>query len=106
MCPFVSLGVKADRNAMAALNRRHTGREVVVASVGCNHCFTDGILMVTGCTCGNNALIFGELGKIALTVARGKTARGSARSLDNWKADGITARRLAPNGEKDKPCPD
>jgi formylmethanofuran dehydrogenase subunit E len=63
---------------MAALNRHNTGMEEVVAIVECNNCFTDGIQMVTGCTFGNNALIFKDLGKTAVTVARredGKAVR-------------------------------
>jgi formylmethanofuran dehydrogenase subunit E len=41
-----------------------------VALVECNNCFTDGIQVVTGCTFGNNALIYKDLGKTAVTVAR------------------------------------
>ncbi len=70
LCPFVSLGVKAGQYAMAYLNRQNTGMEEVVAIVECNNCFTDGIQAVTGCTFGNNALIFRDLGKTAVTVAR------------------------------------
>jgi formylmethanofuran dehydrogenase subunit E len=70
LCPFVSLGVKAGQYAMMALNRQNTGMEEIVALVECNNCFTDGIQMVTGCTFGNNALIFKDLGKTAVTVAR------------------------------------
>jgi formylmethanofuran dehydrogenase subunit E len=70
LCPFVALGVKAGQYAMAHLKRPNTGMEEVVAVVECNNCFTDGIQMVTGCTFGNNALIFKDLGKTAVTVAR------------------------------------
>ncbi|MEW6660242.1 MAG: FmdE family protein [Thermodesulfobacteriota bacterium] len=70
LCPFVSLGVKAGQHAMEILNRANTGMEEVVAIVECNNCFTDGIQAVTGCTFGNNALIFKDLGKTAVTVAR------------------------------------
>lgn len=69
LCPFVSLGVKAGQYAMAQLQRHNTGMEEVVAIVECNNCFTDGVQMVTGCTFGNNALIFWDLGKTAVTVA-------------------------------------
>jgi len=55
---------------MAALDRPNTGMEEIVAIVECNNCFTDGIQLVTGCTFGNNALIFKDLGKTAVTVAR------------------------------------
>jgi formylmethanofuran dehydrogenase subunit E len=70
LCPFVGLGVKAGQYAMAILNRQNTGMEEVVAIVECNNCFTDGIQAVTGCTFGNNALIFRDLGKTSVTVAR------------------------------------
>jgi formylmethanofuran dehydrogenase subunit E len=70
LCPFVSLGVKAGQYAMATLDRPNTGMEEIVAIVECNNCFTDGIQVVTGCTFGNNALIFRDLGKTAVTVAR------------------------------------
>jgi formylmethanofuran dehydrogenase subunit E len=70
LCPYVSLGVKAGQYAMKYLDRSHHGMEDVVAIVECNNCFTDGIQAVTGCTFGNNALIFKDLGKTAVTVAR------------------------------------
>ncbi len=75
LCPYVSLGVKAGQYAMAALNRSNTGMEEIVAIVECNNCFTDGVQIVTGCTFGNNALIFKDLGKTAVTVARREDGR-------------------------------
>lgn len=69
LCPMVALGVKAGQYAMATLRKTHTGMEEVVAIVDCHNCFTDGIQVVTGCTFGNNALIFRDLGKTAVTVA-------------------------------------
>lgn len=69
LCPMVALGVKAGQYAMAYLQKSHTGMEEVVAIVETNNCFTDGIQVVTGCTFGNNALIFKDLGKTAVTVA-------------------------------------
>jgi formylmethanofuran dehydrogenase subunit E len=70
LCPGVSLGVKAGQYAMNAINRGNTGMEEVIAIVECNNCFADGIQIVTGCTLGNNALIYKDLGKTAVTVAR------------------------------------
>jgi formylmethanofuran dehydrogenase subunit E len=70
LCPFVALGVKAGQYAMAYLDQENIGMEEVVAIVECNNCFTDGIQAVTGCTFGNNALIYKDLGKTAVTVAR------------------------------------
>jgi formylmethanofuran dehydrogenase subunit E len=70
LCPFLALGVKAGQYAMTFLDQENTGMEEVVAIVECNNCFTDGIQVVTGCTFGNNGLIFKDLGKTAVTVAR------------------------------------
>lgn len=69
-CPYLALGVKAGRYAMDYLKEENCGMEEVVAIVECNNCFTDGIQVVTGCTFGNNALIYKDLGKTAVTVAR------------------------------------
>lgn len=69
-CPMLALGVKAGQYAMSRLGQESTGMEEVIAVVECNNCFTDGIQAVTGCTFGNNALIFQDLGKTAVTVAR------------------------------------
>ncbi|MGQ9689151.1 MAG: FmdE family protein [Desulfobaccales bacterium] len=77
LCPFVSLGVKAGQYAMKYLDTGSRGMEEVIAIVECNNCFTDGIQVVTGCTFGNNALIFRDLGKTAVTVA----LRGSGRGV-------------------------
>jgi formylmethanofuran dehydrogenase subunit E len=69
-CPFLALGVKAGRYAMDYLGQESTGMEEVMAVVECNNCFADGIQVVTGCTFGNSALIFKDLGKTAVTLAR------------------------------------
>lgn len=69
-CPGLALGVKAGQYAMGHLGPENTGMEELVAIVECNNCFTDGIQVVTGCTFGNNALIYKDLGKTAVTVAR------------------------------------
>jgi len=79
LCPFLALGVKAGQYAMDHLAQESTGMEEVVAIVECNNCFTDGIQVVTGCTFGNNALIYKDLGKTAVTVA--KRADGAAVRL-------------------------
>lgn len=76
LCPMVAVGVKAGQYAMKFLDTGSTGMEEVVAVVECNNCFTDGIQVVTGCTFGNNALIFRDLGKTAVTVALRGNGRG------------------------------
>ena len=77
-CPCLALGVKAGQYAMTYLDQENTGMEEIVAIVECNNCFTDGIQVVTGCTFGNNALIYKDLGKTAVTVARRQDGAASA----------------------------
>jgi formylmethanofuran dehydrogenase subunit E len=69
-CPFSALGVKAGARAMRELGARSTGMEEMVAIVETNNCFSDGVQIVTGCTFGNNALIYRDYGKTAFTLAR------------------------------------
>jgi formylmethanofuran dehydrogenase subunit E len=69
-CPGLALGVKAGARAVRELKVASTGMEEVVAIVETNSCFSDGIQMVTGCTLGNNALIYRDYGKTAFTLAK------------------------------------
>ncbi|MHC4664185.1 MAG: FmdE family protein [Planctomycetota bacterium] len=68
-CPGVSLGVKAGYLAVKKLGAlENLGMEGLLAIVECNNCFVDGIQMVTGCSFGNNALIYRDFGKTAFTL--------------------------------------
>jgi formylmethanofuran dehydrogenase subunit E len=49
--------------------------EEVVAIVETNACFSDGVQMVTGCSFGNNALIYRDYGKTVVTLAK-RTGEG------------------------------
>jgi formylmethanofuran dehydrogenase subunit E len=69
-CSHSAYGVKAGYIAMRELGIVNTGMEEVVAIVETNNCFSDGIQMVTGCTFGNNSLIYKDYGKTAVTVAK------------------------------------
>lgn len=70
-CPYVALGVRAGYTALRTLGiERNLGMEEVVAIVETNNCFSDGIQMTTGCSFANNALIYHDLGKTAVTVAK------------------------------------
>jgi formylmethanofuran dehydrogenase subunit E len=70
-CPYVALGVRAGYTALKALGiERNLGMEEVIAIVEANNCFSDGIQMTTGCSFANNALIYHDLGKTAVTVAK------------------------------------
>jgi formylmethanofuran dehydrogenase subunit E len=70
-CSFSALGVKAGALAMRSLGvRKSTGMEEIVAIVETNNCFSDGVQIVTGCSFGNNALIYRDYGKTAFTLAK------------------------------------
>lgn len=87
-CPGLALGVKASITAFKRLEGEHTGMEDVIVIVETNNCFSDGVQYVTGCTFGNNSLVFKDLGKTAATfVKRGeKGLRFKTRSdaRDEW----------------------
>ena len=69
-CPFSALGVKGGARAMRELEASSTGMEDLIAIVETNNCFSDGIQLVTGCTFGNNALIYRDFGKTACTLVQ------------------------------------
>ncbi len=69
-CNYLSYGVVAGLYAIKELNVSNTGMEEIVAIVETNNCFVDGIQMVTGCTFGNNALIYRDYGKTAVTISK------------------------------------
>lgn len=81
-CPGSAMGVKAGARAVRELGAASKGMEDVVAIVETNSCFSDGVQMVTGCTFGNNALIYRDYGKTAVTLARrsGEAVRLAARA--------------------------
>ena len=87
-CPGLALGIKAAYVACKRLNIVHSdGMEKIMAVVECNNCFVDGIQAVSGCTLGNNALIYKDLGKTAVTFYR----RGDKTGL-----------RIAANGSSNR----
>jgi formylmethanofuran dehydrogenase subunit E len=68
-CNYLTYGVIASYVAVSKLGIKSTGMEEVVAIVETNNCFSDGVQVVTGCSFGNNALIYRDFGKTAVTVA-------------------------------------
>lgn len=67
-CSHLALGVKATYTAFNRLGIiGNTGMEEILAIIECNNCFVDGIQAISGCTLGNNALIYKDLGKTAVT---------------------------------------
>ncbi len=77
VCPGLAAGVKAAATGALRLDLQSEGMEDVMAEVECNNCFVDGIQAVSGCTLGNNALIYRDLGKTAVTFYR----RGESTGL-------------------------
>jgi formylmethanofuran dehydrogenase subunit E len=81
-CVGSALGVMAAQSAMKELGiKENTGMEHVIALVETNSCFSDGVQIVTGCTFGNNALIYQDFGKSAVTLLKrnGEGVRVSIR---------------------------
>ncbi|WP_456369194.1 FmdE family protein [Geoglobus sp.] len=74
ICPNLALGVKASLIAMEKLgvsrDEDHTISEEILAIVETNNCFSDGVQVATGCTFGNNSLIYHDVGKNAFTLVR------------------------------------
>lgn len=69
-CNYLAYGVKGAAAAVRELDVQNTGMEEVVAIVETNNCLSDGVQLVSGCTFGNNALIYKDLGKTAFTLAK------------------------------------
>lgn len=67
-CPGLALGIMAGVYGMREMNRISDGLEDLLAVVETNNCFSDGIQFVTGCSFGNNALIFNDTGKTACSL--------------------------------------
>lgn len=70
LCGHLAYGVKAGYIAMRELGLKSKGMEEVIAIIETNNCFSDGVQMVTGCSFGNNALVYRDFGKTAVTVAK------------------------------------
>ena len=67
-CSHLALGVKATYIAFEKLGiGESSGMEEIMVIAECNNCFIDGIQAISGCTVGNNALIYKYLGKTAAT---------------------------------------
>ncbi len=80
-CNYVAYGVIGGAAAIRELGVRNTGMEEVVAIVETNNCFADGVQVVTGCSFGNNALIYRDLGKTAFSLVK-KDGEGVRYVLD------------------------
>jgi len=86
-CPYLALGIRASLIAMeelgvGRLDNSGSVDESILAIVEVNSCFTDGVQVATGCTLGNNSLIYLDLGKTALTLVRRSTWEGVRVYID------------------------
>lgn len=75
ICPFLVLGLRMSEIAMKKLGVARAGvaetiSEDLIAIVEANNCLADGVQVATGCTLGNNSLIYLDLGKNAVTLIR------------------------------------
>ncbi|MBI9037664.1 MAG: SAM-dependent methyltransferase [Bacteroidales bacterium] len=69
-CPGLAMGVMAATFAMQKIKFRSDGMEDLIVITETNNCVSDGIQFVTGCSFGNNALIFKDFGKTAFTISK------------------------------------
>ncbi|MFA5869700.1 MAG: FmdE family protein [Candidatus Bathyarchaeia archaeon] len=70
-CVGSAMGVIAAHHAMKAMGIvQNTGMEHLIAVVETNSCFSDGVQMVTGCSFGNNSLVYRDYGKTAFSLVK------------------------------------
>ncbi|TXT57238.1 MAG: Formylmethanofuran dehydrogenase subunit E region [Promethearchaeota archaeon] len=69
-CPGLALGVMAGSYSIKKMGWRSEGLENILSIVETNNCFSDGIQYTTGCTFGNNSLIYRDYGKTAFTLTQ------------------------------------
>jgi len=87
VCPYLALGIRASIVAMEELGVKRLDHsssvdESILAIVEVNSCFTDGVQVTTGCTLGNNSLIYLDLGKTALTLMKRSNWEGVRVYID------------------------
>ncbi|MEM2465541.1 MAG: FmdE family protein, partial [Candidatus Bathyarchaeia archaeon] len=90
ICPFLILGLRASEIAMQRLGVRKAGveetiGEEILAIIECNNCFADGVQVATGCTLGNNSLVYLDVGKNAVTLVRRGEWKGVRVYVDSEK---------------------
>jgi formylmethanofuran dehydrogenase subunit E len=99
-CPGLAFGVKAGHAGLKRLGFDNTGMEELLAVVECNNCFVDGIQMATGCSLGNNALVYKDYGKTAVTILsrRADTAVRLALKPRAWEGEDADERQKEARG--------
>lgn len=89
-CPGSALGVMATLYGLSLLKKETADSdgimENLLAIIEVNACFADGVQAVSGCTLGNNSLIYRDLGKHAVTfVSRNEKEGVRIRLLPDFK---------------------
>ena len=69
-CPGLSMGIICSVYAVNQINQFSDGMEDIIAIIEINSCFADSIQYITGCTIGNNSLIFKDYGKTAFSLVK------------------------------------
>jgi len=90
ICPFVVLGLRASEIAMQKLglekaSEAETVGEDILVIVECNNCLVDGVQVATGCTLGNNSLLYLDVGKNAVTIVKRRDWSGVRVYVDSEK---------------------
>ena len=90
ICPFLVLGLRMSEIAMERLGVGRAGvaetvGEEVIAVVEVNNCLVDGVQIATGCSFGNNSLVYLDLGKNALALFKRGSRRGVRVYIDAEK---------------------
>lgn len=102
ICPFLVLGLRASEIALSKMNLRKASvsesiGEDIIAIVENNSCFADGVQVATGCTLGNNALIYLDTGKTAVSLFRRGEKRGIRVYVDG---ESILNEHLSPEAKE------
>jgi formylmethanofuran dehydrogenase subunit E len=70
-CIGSTMGVIAAHYALKTMNiKENTGMEHIIAVVETNNCFADGVQLVTGCSFGNNSMVYRDFGKTAFSLVQ------------------------------------
>lgn len=76
ICPGLSIGFRAAKEAMARLAEQRSEDEEIVAIVETDACSADAVQVLTGCTFGKGNFIYKDYGKMVLTLLSRHTGKG------------------------------
>jgi formylmethanofuran dehydrogenase subunit E len=93
-CVGSAMGVIAAHYAMKKLDiKESTGMEHLIAVIETNSCFSDGVQLVTGCSFGNNSLVYRDYGKTAFSLVK-RDGKGIRLSRKQDLGDLLKDKRL------------